>query len=232
LANTILLNPFEILWFKPSTHQKRTCQIKNFIHFLQYIGHKRPFLFSVTEENGQLIENLTLKENLFLEWGENKFHGTIHEGPLAILKKIGNPFLFDLYDLIPNWDSYPSQVDAEIKKMASLFKTLIQDCEYYFFDQPTKHLSEQGKAIFSRALKNQADLSSKLIFIHELESEELDYPSRSQDIKAQGTLAQTTSPTTFEQGEYWPANSELEKVEDEEVDPQTVDSHLKFSLVS
>ena len=53
-----------ILFEKP---EKGACtELKNFLQFLKFIRVKGPIKFSYVESEGQLVSNLSLKDNIFL----------------------------------------------------------------------------------------------------------------------------------------------------------------------
>lgn len=145
----------DIIFFQESKELENYCLLKYFIHFLHSIGIKRPLNFSYVEENGPLIDNLTLKENILLESIPNGLSSTKEFQLYTYLKRTGNIYLINLFNKIKHLEEYPKNTDIETRKITALFRGLVRKADYIMLERPEKHLSEQNFLLFINAMTYQ-----------------------------------------------------------------------------
>ena len=157
----------DILLFKAaSSLNLRHCQLKNFLNFLNTNKVKKPIRFAFIEKDAPLINNLSLRENIYLDSVPNTLISSKDFQLNQYLEKSGNKYLLEIYKRLLLLDETPDKVDIVTRKLAALLKGLIQDCDYLFLDHPEEYLNEENLEIFTQALAIQTGLTGKIVFIH------------------------------------------------------------------
>lgn len=134
----------------------RGCRLKHFLHFLNAQGTKRPIRFAYIEAEGPLIANLSLRENIYLDSIPNSLSETKDFQMRSFLQRSSNQHLIDFYNRIPLLDELPNNVDAQTRKMAALFKGLLQSADFLFLESPERYLDNETLDVFINALRFQA----------------------------------------------------------------------------
>lgn len=145
--NDILLFRFD--------ESKRGCKLKHFLHFLNSQGARRPLRFAYIESEGPLISNLSLRENIYLDSIPNSLSETKDFQMRSFLQRSSNHHLIEFYNRIPLLDEMPGAVDSQTRKMAALFKGLLQSADYLFLESPERYLDDASLEIFTNALRFQ-----------------------------------------------------------------------------
>ena len=154
-----------IILFKIFRKNNEHCQLKDFINFLNFIGEKKPLKFSYVDIDANLLGNLTLKENIFLESIPNSLANTKEFQLQEFLEKKDNRHLAKLFDKVDNIDLLPNQVSVEVRKLTVIVKGFLQDMDYLFFESPERHLSSDNLKTFIRALRYHVRSQSKTALV-------------------------------------------------------------------
>ncbi len=155
--NDILLFKFE--------NASKGCRLKHFLHFLNSQGTRRPIRFAYIEAEGPLISNLSLRENIYLDSIPNSLSETKDFQMRSFLQRSSNHHLIDFYNRIPLLDELPRDVDTQTKKMAALFKGLLQKADYLFLESPERYLDDQSLKVFTNALRFQAASRNQTVLL-------------------------------------------------------------------
>lgn len=154
----------DILLFKFAAPSKG-CRLKHFLHFLNVQGTRRPIRFAYIEAEGPLISNLSLRENIYLDSIPNSLSETKDFQMRSFLQRSSNHHLIDFYNRIPLLDELPGAVDAQTRKMAALFKGLLQSADYLFLESPERYLDDETLAVFTNALRFQTASRSQTVLL-------------------------------------------------------------------
>jgi|GEM_PF-4464607 ABC-type lipoprotein export system ATPase subunit len=155
----------DIIYFDaPEGHQRQNI-IKNFLSYLKFNNIKGPHRFSYVQSDYELIESMTLRENIYLDTiplsltqsRESQFKGHMQKQP--------NNHLIKLLNGVDSLDSYPSHTDQRSRKILGLSKALMQNADYLFFDAPEKHLTSHDLELFIQALHFHVGLHEKIILL-------------------------------------------------------------------
>lgn len=155
--NDILLFKFE--------QASKGCRLKHFLHFLNSQGTRRPIRFAYIEAEGPLITNLSLRENIYLDSIPNSLSETKDFQMRSFLQRSSNHHLIDFYNRIPLLDELPGDVDSQTRKMAALFKGLLQSADYLFLESPERYLDDESLKVFTNALRFQAASRSQTVLL-------------------------------------------------------------------
>lgn len=160
------LNKSDIIFFKSDPKKFSSSQLKNFIHFLNSNGVKKPYKFSHIEGEGALIPTLSIRENIHLDSVPNQLSTSKDIHLSKLLEKTGNSFLLEMFNFIPELDQYPEKVNEQVKKLASLIKGMIQEADFLFLEKPERFLDEEHLELFVKAIQYQSLDLGQIVFIH------------------------------------------------------------------
>lgn len=127
----------EKFWKK---EEASSCQLKDFINFVKSMDFRRPIDFSYVPREGNLIPNLTLKDNLFLEAIPMSLSTSKEFRFKEYLDKGENEHFFQLYQMITKLDHLPEHVDMAEQKILCILKALLKKSEFLFLEDPELHL--------------------------------------------------------------------------------------------
>lgn len=157
---------FDIFYFKKETDLKNpSTPINEFISFLKFHRVAIPHKFSYVSESGNLLQELTLKQNLLLDYTSQSLTEEKESHFKNYLKQKNNFHLEALYNLVSNINELPSNANQEEIKIIALMKALISEVPFIFLEHPEKDLSENAFKIFKEALKSQFKEQNQNIFI-------------------------------------------------------------------
>ena len=156
---------FEIYLFTDSKNEGPYSKLGEFISFLKYNRALFPFKFSYVGQGDDLIPDLTLNENILMNFSpnslttdkENQFQDYLREQP--------NRNLEELYRKIVSPGELTAHSNGQIKKLASLFKSLIYEGQFIFLEEPEKLLDSEHLELFILALKEQIEREKINVFI-------------------------------------------------------------------
>ncbi len=154
-----------IYLFKKGANGGHGLALNEFLAFLKFQKVSMPYKFSfVPKENG-LIKDLSLKENLLLDYAYDSLteEKEVHFKNYLKVKK--NIYLEDLYSKIINIHEKPENASPEESKIIHLIKSLINEKDFIFLDGPETNLSERSLNIFIKALELEIKTSNINVFI-------------------------------------------------------------------
>lgn len=146
---------FNIYLFSTAEAAGGPSQLNEFISFLKFSKASLPYKFSFVSSSSSLIPEMTLNENILIDFTANSLtESKVHQFQ-EFLKNQNNRSLEKLYHslILPN--EYPSQSDAQMNKVCSLIKSLLFEGDFIFLEEPEKDLDEETVNIFTEALKAQ-----------------------------------------------------------------------------
>ncbi len=163
-ASTTML---DFILFKKTKEDKELCKLKDFIRFLKFTGNKIPHRFSFVESHGQLLNNLTLRENIILESIPTTLSSKNNEIQLANhIKRTGNVYLMRLFNKLSLLDVYPNKIDDQSRKIVALIQGLLKKSDFLLFQFPEKHLQSDVVDLFIQALNFQRSSTNQTIIVH------------------------------------------------------------------
>ncbi len=144
----------EIIYFE-SREQKSHATLKRFLTYLKVQKVPGPIRFAFIDEKGPLIPNLSLRDNISLESIPSTVSSDKEFTLEDYLERRGNDALTKLYKNIKLVEDFPSEVDSQTLKIASLIKGLLQDGQYLFLENPERFLDKENLKLFTNALLHQ-----------------------------------------------------------------------------
>ncbi len=144
----------EIIYFE-SREQKSHATLKRFLTYLKVKKVPGPIRFAFIDEKGPLIPTLSLRDNISLESIPSTVSSDKEFTLEDYLERRGNHALTRLYKNIKLVEDFPSVVDSQTLKIASLIKGLLQDGQYLFLENPERFLDKENLQLFIEALVHQ-----------------------------------------------------------------------------
>lgn len=140
--------------------------LSEFIAFIKSQKISSPFTFAYVGDQTNLMPNLTLNENILMNFSprslttgkENQFEEYLD------LKQ--NSYIKKLYGKLTDKNLIAQSAPLEMRKIASLIKALTADSEYIFLENPEKELSENVRILFTKALNTHLELNEINAFIY------------------------------------------------------------------
>lgn len=159
--------PDIFLWQNKELPVGPQCQLKYFLNFVKFLDLKRWTDFAYVPEESDLLPNLTLKENLFLEAIPPSLSLSKEFQLREFLQKTGNEYLLQIFKMISHPDYYPSQVDLHEKKLICLLRALLKESEFLFLEEPSLHLKENAEEIslIKLALSHESKKRNRVVII-------------------------------------------------------------------
>lgn len=159
-----IIKKMDIFYF-PTLKKVGQGQLKNFIHFLNFFGIKKPIRFAYIEEEGSLLNNLSLRENIYLDSIPSSVSAAKGFSLEEELSKTGNEALLELFSKITLLDELPQNVDEQSRKLTSLIKGLLKESDFLFLESPEKNLHFENLNLFKKALEFQTSTQGQTILI-------------------------------------------------------------------
>lgn len=148
----------DILFFDVG-HYNVTSELKSFITYLKVEKAPVPLTFSHIEVSGELIKDLTIKENILLNI--KSFCDDENKDLKVLIEQTDNQHLLCLLNQIGDLDRLPSEVSSNKIKLAQIVKGLLKESKYIFIDMPEHNLMDfqlkslAGAINFNRKMNNQ-----------------------------------------------------------------------------
>lgn len=150
--------------YRPNGADSST-KLNEFINYLKFNRVAAPFQFSYVSTKGDLISELTLNQNILLEYTSPSLTEE-KEGHLRkFFKERPNLHLEALYNMISNIDEYPSEAGPEENKITALLKAFIANKPFIFLEYPEAELSPKAQKLLQKAIELQAKNLRQNIFI-------------------------------------------------------------------
>jgi ABC-type multidrug transport system ATPase subunit len=139
--------------------------LNDFLAFLKFNRVLAPYKFSYVGNEGNLIQDLTLKQNLLLDYTSASLTEEKELHFKNFIKEKANTFLEALYTSIVNINDVPANATKEEIKIVCLMKALISEVPFIFLENPEQDLSPVNFKNFKEALKYQVKLQTQNVFI-------------------------------------------------------------------
>ncbi len=162
---------FEIYLFTKTDFENNFSKLNEFLSFLKFNKINLPYKFSYVSSGDGLIPELTLNENILMNFSPNSLTAGREFQFQEFLKEQPNRDLEKLYQKIALPHELPAHTDAQMRKVSSLIKSLIFEGQYIFLEEPEKDLDEECINLFISALKEHISIHKQNVFIF---SEQLD----------------------------------------------------------
>ena len=164
-AATFEKNYATFLFTKDPEHY-RSSWLSEFIAFIKAQHITLPFTFSYVGDETNLVPNLTLLENILMDFSPHSLTNEKLNQFEEFLNQKHNIYVKKLYDKLTERDTPAVLATFEMKKLASLIKALISDSEYLFLENPEKHLNENIRILFHKALEVNLEFKQINAFIY------------------------------------------------------------------
>lgn len=156
---------FQIYLFTDSGPENNFSKLNEFLSFLKYSRVNLPFKFSYVSRGDGLIPELTLNENILMNFSPNSLTAGREFQFQEFLKEQPNQDLEKLYQKIGVPHELPEQCDAQMRKVSSLIKSLIFEGQFIFLEEPEKDLDEECIGLFISSLKEHIRRNKQNVFI-------------------------------------------------------------------
>lgn len=139
--------------------------LNEFLQFLKFNRVSIPYKFTYVSAKDSLIPDLTLKQNLLLDYTIASLTEEKEVHFKNFLKNKANVYLEALYGMIVNINDIPSNATAEEIKIICLMKAIITEAPFIFLESPEKDLSFDAFKLFQKALQYQLKNQTQTVFI-------------------------------------------------------------------
>ena len=156
---------FEIYLFTDTGPENDFSKLNEFLSFLKYNIGNLPYKFSYVSSGDALIPELTLNENILMNFSPNSLTEGRELQFQEFLKEKSNRDLEKLYQKIGVPHELPGQSDAQMKKISALIKSLIFEGQFIFLETPEKDLDEECFTLFIQSLKDHIARHKQNVFI-------------------------------------------------------------------
>lgn len=143
----------------------QTPKVNEFVAFLKYYQIPSPYKFTTISGELNLISDLSLKENILLNFNSDSLTSSKNHQFDEILLSIKNPYIAPLLQYFHEGDLKPHEASKEAIKCAQLLRALLSDSHFIFMESPEKDLSYQLFSIFLKALKHHCKDKVVNVFI-------------------------------------------------------------------
>ncbi|MEI8346548.1 MAG: hypothetical protein WCG27_03715 [Pseudomonadota bacterium] len=166
LSSTLTLAPMDIILFQIERLENNSCQLKDFLYFLNWMRAPKPLKFSYVPSRPLLHGGLSLKDNILLESVPNSLTISKEFQLKNSLDRTGNEYLWQLFKEIPSLNAFPHEVDPVFHKIIALIKALLRPVDYLLLENPQEGLSPNLQELLIESLKFQAQDLKKIILIY------------------------------------------------------------------
>ena len=145
---------FGIYLFAYQNQTASSSKLGEFMSFLKFHRMNSPYKFSFVSKVASLIPEMTLNQNILIDFSPNSLTGSKEVQFQEFLKDQNNRALEKLYRTIELPHKFPETSSAQMKKVCSLIKSLLHEGEFIFLEEPEVDLSPETLELFIMALKN------------------------------------------------------------------------------
>jgi hypothetical protein len=157
---------FEIYLFTYENVDLGPSKLNEFLSFLKFHKVGLPFKFSFVSKVASLIPEMTLNQNILIDFSPNSLTESKEVQFQEFLKDPKNRALEELYHTIALPHEMPGQSDAQMKKVCSLIKSLLYEGQFLFFEEPEIDLEPETLKLFTAALREHAKQRQMNIFVY------------------------------------------------------------------
>lgn len=223
MAKANFEDTFDIYLFTEETGENFS-RLSEFISFLKFNRVNLPYKFSYVSRGDNLIPDLTLNENILMDFSPNSLTASKEMQFQDFLKESHNDSLEKLYQKVVLPNELPANADTQMRKVGSLLKSLVCEGQFIFLEEPERDLDPETVAIFISALKEMISRNKQNVFIfsHDLN---LWIPHVSFHVKREADFSFTIQKMA-RNGMWKQSRDEFYK----KSEPQEASTHLKFHL--
>jgi len=156
---------FEIYLFTDNGPEDNFSKLNEFLSFLKLNKVNLPYKFSYVGRGNGLIPELTLNENILMDFNPDSLTAAREFQFQEFLKEQPNRDLEKLYRKLAFAHELPAHSDAQMRKIASLIKSLISEGQFIFLEEPENDLDEECIALFISVLKDHIARDKQNVFI-------------------------------------------------------------------
>jgi len=157
---------FEIYLFTDNGLENNFSKLNEFLSFLKFNKVNLPYKFSYVSRGDGLIPEMTLNENILMDFSPDSLTAARELQFQEFLKAQPSRDLEKLYQKLATPHELPAHSDAQMKKLTSLIKSLIVEGQFIFLEEPEKDLDEECKRLFISALKDHIARNKQNVFIY------------------------------------------------------------------
>lgn len=158
---------FEIYLFTEETGGNFS-RLSEFISFLKFNRVNLPYKFSYVSRGDNLIPELTLNQNILMDFSPNSLTASKEMQFQDFLKEPHNKTLEKLHQKVALPNDLPLHADAQMKKVGSLLKALVCEGQFIFLEEPERDLDSETMGLFIAALKERIRRNKQNVFIFSL----------------------------------------------------------------
>lgn len=156
---------FEIYLFTDNGVEENFSKLSEFLSFLKFNKVNLPYKFSYVSRGDGLIPELTLNENILMDFSPDSLTAAREFQFQEFLGSQPNRDLEKLYQKIALPHELPANSDAQMRKVASLIKSLVFEGQFIFLEEPEKDLEPEVIEIFIGAMKDHIARYKQNVFI-------------------------------------------------------------------
>lgn len=186
---------FEIYLFTDNELENNFSKLNEFLSFLKFNKVNLPYKFSYVGRGDSLIPEMTLNENIIMDFSPDSLTEAREFQFQEFLKQQPNRYLEKLYQKLAFLHESPNHSDAQMKRIALLIKSLIFEGQFIFLEEPEKDLDQECTDLFISALRDHISRSKQNVFIY---SSQLDLwtPHVHQHVKREKDFSFSTEKVT------------------------------------
>lgn len=156
---------FEIYLFTEPNLENNFSKLSEFISFLKYNKVNPPYKFSYVSRGDGFIPELTINENILMDFSADSLTAAREFQFQEFLGAQPNRDLENLYKKITLPHELPADSDAQMRKVASLIKSLIFEGQFIFLEVPELDLDPETLTLFISAMKEHIARNKQNVFI-------------------------------------------------------------------
>ncbi len=155
---------FDIYLFTEETGENFS-RLSEFIGFLKFNRVNLPYKFSYVSRGDNLIPDLTLIQNILMDWSPNSLTASKDMQFQDFLKEAHHSTLEHLYQKVVLPNELPLHANAQMRKVSALLKSLVCEGQFIFLEEPERDLDSETIALFIAALKETIGRHKQNVFI-------------------------------------------------------------------
>lgn len=140
-------------------------KVHEFLSFLKYFKIPKPYKFATITSENNLINTLTLKENILMKLNCESLTNSKDREFEEIMESFHNPYLPPILELFTEGNLRSEEASKEANKTAQLLSALLSDVQFIFMESPEKDLSFKMFSHFLKAIKFHCHQKNVNIFI-------------------------------------------------------------------
>lgn len=156
---------FSIYLFSVSGPEKNFSKLSEFLSYLKFNKTSPQHKFSYVGPYDGLIPELTINENILMNFNPDSLTTAREFQFQEFLGSQPNRALQNLYQMISTPHELPARTDAQMRKIASLIKSLVFEGQFIFLEEPEKDLENDTLILFIAAMKEHMALNKQNVFI-------------------------------------------------------------------